>query len=218
MDLILKTKLRTSISKKNRSLRRKGILPAVVYGHGIENKNIEVEKNSFQRFYKQAGADSLLDLIIDKQEPIKVLIQKIQKDPVKDQILHIDFYQIKKGEKITHSIKLNFIGESKAIKELNGSLIKNINSIEIKCLPEDLISEINIDISCFNSFEDIIHIKDLKIPSNIEILANLDEVIAVVVPPKKEEVKVVSEEEIKVEAKVVGEEEKEKKKEEKGKI
>ncbi|MEK7166851.1 MAG: 50S ribosomal protein L25 [Patescibacteria group bacterium] len=212
MDLTLKTKSRILTGKKTRSLRRNEILPAVVYGHGIENKNIEIKKSFFQKFYKQAGADNLLDLIIDNQKPIKVLIQEIQKDPVKDQILHIDFYQIKKGEKITHSIKLNFIGESKAIKELNGSLVKNINSIEIECLPEDLISEINIDISCLNNFEDIIYIKDLKIPLNIKILDKLDEVIAIIAPPKKEEeIKVVSEETKEETAEVVNEKEKEEK-------
>ena len=212
MDLTLKTKSRILTGKKTRSLRRNEILPAVVYGHGIENKNIEIKKSFFQKFYKQAGADNLLDLIIDDQKPIKVLIQEIQKDPVKDQILHIDFYQIKKGEKITHSIKLNFIGESKAIKELNGSLVKNINSIEIECLPEDLISEINIDISCLNNFEDIIYIKDLKIPLNIKILDKLDEVIAIIAPPKKEEeIKVVSEETKEETAEVVNEKEKEEK-------
>ncbi|MBI4652974.1 50S ribosomal protein L25 [Candidatus Kuenenbacteria bacterium] len=194
MDLILKTKSRISTGKQNRSLRKNGILPAVVYGHGVENKNIEIEKFFFQKFYKQTGADSLLDLIIDNQKPIKVLIQNIQKDPVKDNIIHIDFYQIKKGEKITHLIKLNFIGESKAIKELNGSLVKNINSVEVKCLPEDLISEINVDISRLNNFEDVIYLKDLKIPSNIEILDKLDEVITVIAPPKREEVKIIKEE------------------------
>jgi large subunit ribosomal protein L25 len=191
--LVLKTKSRILLGKKTRSLRRKGILPACVYGHGKENKNIEVDKIFFQKFYKQAGADNLLDLIIDNQKPIKVLIQNIQKDPVKDQIIHIDFYQIKKGEKITHSIKLNFIGEAKAIKELNGSLVKNVNFVEVKCLPEDLISEIDVDISCLNSFEDVICLKDLKIPSNIEILDKLDEVVVVITPPKREEVKVVEE-------------------------
>ncbi|PKL72735.1 50S ribosomal protein L25 [Candidatus Kuenenbacteria bacterium HGW-Kuenenbacteria-1] len=194
MDLTLKTNLRTLINKKSKSLRKKGILPAVIYGHGIENKNIEIKKSIFQKLYKQVGDGSLLDLIIDGQKPIKVLIQEIQKDPVKSEILHIDFYQIKKGEKITHSIKLNFIGESKAIKELGGVLIRNVDSVEIECLPEDLISEIDVNISCLNTFEDIIHIKDLKIPLNIKILDKLDEIVSAVVPPKREEKKEVVEE------------------------
>ncbi|MEK9130020.1 MAG: 50S ribosomal protein L25 [Patescibacteria group bacterium] len=198
MDLTLKTRSRILVGKKSKALRAREILPAVVYGHGIETKNIEIKKNSFEKFYKQVGAGNLLDLIIDNQNPVKVLIQGIQRDPVKNGITHIDFYQIKKGEKITHSVKLNFIGESRAVKELNGMLVKNSNSVEIECLPENLISEIDVDISSLNDFDDVICVKDLKVPSNIKMMDRLDEVLAIVVPLRKEEVKEVAAEEKKV--------------------
>jgi len=196
MDLILKTKTRTLIGKKNKRLRKSGVLPAVIYGHGIETRNIEIKKTLFQKFYKQVDISNLFDLIINDQEPVKVLIQEIQKHPIKNDITHVDFYQINKNEKITHSVKLNFIGEAKAVKELNGMLIKNANSVEIECLPEYLISEIDIDISSLNTFEDFIYIKDIKVSSKVKILDNPDKVIAVVSSLRKEEAKVVVEEKI----------------------
>jgi len=111
-----------------------------------------------------------LDLAIEGQEPIKTIIADVQYDPVKGKIIHADLHQINMKEKINAHVKLKFIGESKAVKEESGVLVHNISELEIRCLPNDLIHEIDVDISALNSFDDAITIADLKIPANVEIL------------------------------------------------
>jgi len=189
-SLLLKAQQREITGKKVDQLRQKDLIPAVLYGQGLENSNLTVIKNEFLKVYNQVGASSLIDLVINEKQPVKILIQDIQKDPSTDEIIHIDLYQIKEGKKITTSVQLDFLNEAPAVKELGGILVKNIDEIEIECLPKDLekTDEIKVDLSVLKTFNDIIHISDIKLPEEIKVLQSPDEVIALVTPPKEEEV------------------------------
>lgn len=214
----LKAKIRKLKGKKVRRLREKGILPAVVYGHNIPSKMIKVSYNDFQKVLEKTGESTLIDLKIDQEKPVSVLIQDVQLDPVKDKIIHVDFYQVKKGEKIEAEIELNFVGESKAVKELNGTLVKVMDKIPVRCLPKDLIQELDVDISSLNTFDDVIRVADLSFPPGIEVLVDSEETVASVSPPEKEEEKVGEEklEEEKVSKEEEQKEEKESKEEKEG--
>lgn len=140
-----------------------------------------------------------------------VLIHDVAYNPLSEQILHIDFYQVKMDEKIKAKVPLVFLGESEAVKGEGGILIKNIQEIEIEALPADLPHHIDVDISGLKTFEDKILIKDLALPPNIKIQAEPEEIIASVVPPRSDEELAALEgkvEEKVEEVKVVGEEEK----------
>ena len=210
----LKAKIRKLKGKKVRRLREKGILPAVVYGHNIPSKMIKVSYNDFQKVLEKTGESTLIDLKIDQKKPVSVLIQDVQLDPVKDKIIHVDFYQVKKGEKIETEIELNFVGESKAVKELNGTLVKVMDKIPVRCLPKDLIQELDVDISSLNTFDDVIRVADLSFPPGIEVLVDSEETVASVSPPEKEEEEKVGEEKLE-EEKVSKEEEQKEEKESK---
>ena len=168
-------------------MRKKKIIPAVVYGHQITTQNISVPYLDFEKVYREAGESSLINLIVENEKPIPVLIHDIQRHPLTGEIQHIDFYQVKTGEKITLEVGLKFVGEAPAVKELGGVLVTPLSKLKIECLPQDLIHELEVDISGLKNFEDIIRLKDLKIPQSIKVLASPDEVIALVKPPRKEE-------------------------------
>lgn len=185
-ELTLKAEIRKELGKKVKNLRKAGFLPAVLYGHDIKPLNLMVNQKEFQKIYQKAGTSTLVDLKIDNQSK-KVLILDVQYQPVSDKPLHIDFYQVKRLKKIETEIPLKFIGEAEAVKELDGTLITNKDKIEVRCLPEDLVHEIEVDISSLKTFEDQIKISDLKIPPKIEVLDNPEEVVALVEPPKTEE-------------------------------
>lgn len=187
MTLSLSTQARTETGKKVKDLRKQGKIPAVLYGHGLKNLNLSVPYNPFEKIYQQAGESSLVDLAVDNKKPVKVLIQAVQTDPVSDRFVHIDFYQVKMTEKITAEIKLKFIGEAPAVKELSGVLVTNLNYLKVRCFPQDLVHEIEVEVSSLKTFDDVIYIKDLKIPSKIEILEKTDEVVVTVIPPRSEE-------------------------------
>lgn len=167
-------------------IRKKQQIPAVLYGKNFKSQNLAVDYNSFYKVYTQAGESTILDLEINDQKN-NALIKDVQFSPIKDTIIHIDFIKINMKEKITANVELNFIGQSRAIKDLEGILVKNINELEIECLPADLPKEIIVDISSLNTFEDVIKIKDLPIPPKVEIKLDPEEVVATVTPPRSEE-------------------------------
>lgn len=185
--LSLKAEKRNIFGRKTKQLRKQKMIPAVIYGHHIKTLSISVPYLDFKNIHRQAGESSLINLIINNEKPIQVLIHNIQRHPLTNDIIHIDFYQVKADEKITIDIELKFIGEAPAVKELNGVLITPLSKIKVECLPKDLIHEIKVDISKLKTFEDIIRIKDLVFAPGIRFLASPDEVVALVKPPRTEE-------------------------------
>ena len=188
MSASLKAKIRDIEGDKANKIRAAGQLPAVLYGHGIKNVHLVLEYRDFSKTFEQAGESQLVQLEIDKEKaPRNVLIHDIDKDVLSNKFTHVDFYQVKMDEKITAEVPLIFEGESEAVKTLGGILIKNIHSLKIKSLPANLPTELKIDIGQIKTFENKIHIKDLKLASGVEILGQPEEIIASVTPPRSEE-------------------------------
>ncbi|MCD5384887.1 MAG: 50S ribosomal protein L25 [Candidatus Pacebacteria bacterium] len=165
-----------------------GSVLGVVYGPGVENIKLEVDLKDFVRVYDEAGENSLISLeASDDSKKFLVLIQDIQKDPISGEVIHIDFYQPKLDSKVDVSIPLEFIGLAPAIKELGGTLVKNFLEIEVKALPQKLPKSIEVDLGKLVTFDDVIVIGDLKIPDEVEVFKELDEIIALVTPIETEE-------------------------------
>lgn len=169
-------------------IRRAGGVPAVIYGHKVKNENLTVDGKSFTSIYRKAGETTVLDLHIEGESADRnVLIHDVAVDPVRGQITHVDFYEVKKGEKIKTHIPLVFTGEAPAVKTDGGVLVKNIYKVEVEALPKDLPHEINVDISKLVSFSDAITIADLVVSEGVKIFADAKEVIAKVMPPRTTE-------------------------------
>jgi len=183
--LELKSKKRTLLGKKVKSLRREGILPAVVYGGKEGSVPIELGLQEFSKIFKTAGETTLVKLFIGK-EAKNVLIHDISRDPVTEEINHVDFYEVKMDEKITAKVPLIFIGDAPAVIDLDGVLVKAMQELEVRALPSNLPHQIEIDISQLKTFDDNILVKDIKLPKNVEILENLETSVAVVTPPRSE--------------------------------
>ncbi|RJR31692.1 50S ribosomal protein L25 [Candidatus Parcubacteria bacterium] len=186
-NLSLNVNSRTDLKKRVKKIREQGKIPAVLYGRKIKAKNLFVDYSPFAKLYQRAGESSLIDLVIDQGKPFKVLIQDVQRDPVKDTIIHVDFHQVKMDEKITATVPIKFVGDSAAVKNLGGTLVTNLDEIEIECLPGDLIHEIEVDISGLKTFNDLVHVKDFKLSDKVKILASPDDVVASITEPRSEE-------------------------------
>ncbi|PIS39699.1 MAG: 50S ribosomal protein L25 [Candidatus Nealsonbacteria bacterium CG08_land_8_20_14_0_20_38_20] len=215
----LTAKIREKIGKKVKVLRKEGVLPAVLYGPKVANLNLEVDLKEFEKTYKEAGESSLIKLKI-KNEKLKideflVLIHDIQFDHLTEKPIHIDFYQPSLKKEIEAAVPLIFEGEAPAVKELGGTLIKEISEIKVKALPHDLPKEIKVSIGKLKTFRDRILIKDLKIPRGIKVLRGQEEIVASVSPLAKIEEELAKPIEEKVEeVKEVKKEKKEKEEEE----
>jgi len=184
--LKLEAKIREIKGKQSRQLRLKGVIPAVVYGHGVASRNLSVDYRVFEKTLAKAGESSLIDLAIDGQEPVKVLIQEVQHDPLKGVVTHVDFRQVKMTEKLETDIEFEFTGEAPAVKELGAILVRSMSKITVRCLPQYLVHSIAIDLSPLKAFGNVIKVKNIKPPEGMEFLANPDDVIAVVNEPISE--------------------------------
>ena len=186
-------------------------MPAVLYGPKVKNQSLEIDIKEFEKIYKEAGKNTLVSLELqDKKEKYLVLIHDLVRDPITSSPLHVDLYQPSLEEKIEADIPVILQGESLAVKDLGGTLIKTMSEIKIKALPQDLPKEIIIDISGLKTFEDHILIKDLKFAEGVEILRDSSDIVVSVAAPEKVEEELAKPAEDKVEeVKVVGREKKE---------
>jgi len=183
---VLKARMREATQKPN-ALRREGFIPAVVYGKSSESKHITLPVSLFEKIYRESGESTLIDLKIGNEEALKVLIQDIQKDPMTMRISHADFRQIDMKEKLEADVSLNFVGESKAVKEFAGILNKSMDTITVECLPGALVSEIDVDLAKLEKFGDVIRSGDIKLPEGMELKSDANSVIATVAEPRSEE-------------------------------
>lgn len=178
--------MRELIGKKAKQLRKQDLIPAVMYGNKIAAQNLAVSYIDFKRVYSKAGESALIEIdLAGKKE--NVLIHDTQLDPMSGKVTHIDFFQVNMKEEVETEIPLEFVGEAPAVKALGGVLLKNLDAISVKCLPADLPEKYEIDLSALATFDDVIAVKDLKISDKVEIMIDLETVIATVSAPRTEE-------------------------------
>jgi large subunit ribosomal protein L25 len=172
-------------SQNPHTLRRSGILPAVVYGRAEESTPIAVDAKTFGKIFKEAGESTIITLK-GLGEDKQALIHEVAFDPVNDQPVHADFYAIQKGQKVTVSVPFEFEGVSAAVKDLGGILTKVMHDLEMTIEPADLPQYISVDISKLATLEDQIKISDLSLPKSAELSIDLDEVVAMISVAKDE--------------------------------
>ena len=152
------------------------------------NRTLTLGLKEFEKIYKEAGESTLVSLKIDDEtKKYSVLIHEVDKNPLTGEPLHVDFYQPSLEEEIEAKVSLILEGEAPAVKNLGGTLIKNISDVVIKALPQHLPKEIRVNIGNLNTFADHILIKDLKVPEGVKILKDPEEIVAKVAPPEKVE-------------------------------
>lgn len=187
MTFSLKAATRSQVGKRVKEVRASGVLPAVVYGPGIEPKAIQLIPSEFQKLYRAAGFSTLVDLTLDESPMVKVLIQDVQVNPLTLRPQHVDLRQIRMDEELTVDVPLVFEGEAPAVKELAGTLVHAYDALTVTCLPADLPSSIKIDLSTLKTFDDTITVADLVLPKGVRVAEAAEVTIATVTPPLTED-------------------------------
>jgi len=222
--LTIAAKIRKDLGKKVKSLRKKDVLPAVLYGPKIKTTPLEIDYKTFEKAHKEAGESSLikLELQTKPKKEYLVLIYETVRDHLTEKLIHVDFYQPDLKKEVTTEVPIVFEGKALAVKDLEGTLVKNISEVEVRALPQNLPKEIKVNVENLKTFEDVILIKDLSFSTGVKILRNPEEVVASVTAPEKveEELEKPIEEKIeeveKVEEKEIKEEEETKETEPRG--
>ena len=184
MELSVET--REQLGKANKALRRKGLIPAELYGHGVKNLHLLVDGKEFRKIFKDAGENTVITLRVGEEKRL-ALIHDIQRDYLEDSIQHVDFHQIRMDEKLTAHIPIEFKGEPPAVKSLGGILNRTMSEIEVEALPGDLPHRLHVDLSSLAELNQSIYVKDIAVPKGVKFLVDAETVIATVTPPLKEE-------------------------------
>jgi large subunit ribosomal protein L25 len=187
---------RDILGKKARFLRRQGITPTHLFGHGLESQTLQCDTASLQSTIAQAGTTRLVSLEIEgDKRPRTVFIREIQRDELTGQLLHVDFYQIKKTEKIKAEVPIILTGESPAMKMKGRSVIHGVTSLSVECLPSDLPPQIEVDLSQLTEVEQPLHVRDIALSPDVTLATDPDQLVV-----KVAEARVVEAEEVVAEA------------------
>ena len=180
----LKTESREINTRTAKALYREGLIPVELYGNKVDNVHLSVNQIEFEKVLRKAGESTVIELQLPGGDMRNVLIQDVERHYLSSQPIHVDFYEVNLKEKLTATVQIEFIGEAHAVKALGGTLVKALNEVEVECLPGDLPSHFEVDISVLDNFDKQILVKDLKVSDAVEIKADADEMIAAVQPPR----------------------------------
>jgi len=177
-SLTLPASKRDILGKKARFLRRKGITPTHLFGHDLKSLSLQCDTAELQRIIARAQATRLINLEIEgEKQPRSILIREIQRAEPGGQLLHVDFYQVRKTEKITVNVPIVLIGEAPALKEKGRLLTVGVTSLSIECLPAKLPSQIEADLSSLEEPEQAIRVSDLTLPPDITVITGPDQLV-----------------------------------------
>lgn len=178
----LKSIKRDLYGRKVKKLRKEGLIPANIFGKKIKSQAISVDANEFEKVFKEAGETQIIDL---SGKP--VLVSNVTSDPVSDLLLHIDFRQVDLTQKVTAQVPVEVIGESPAEKQSLGTVVVQIDEVEVEALPADLPEKLTVDISILEEVDQAIFVKNLKVSSKVVVKEDKDSIVVKVEPPQKEE-------------------------------
>lgn len=168
-----------------RRLRREGLVPGVLYGSKTENANLKVNAKSVTAILKDSASENVLvNLQIDGAKTQLALIQTIQHDYLKGGMLHIDFHAVDMNESIHAQVPLELVGESEGVKA-GGQLDIFMHNIEVFCLPKDLPTKLELDITTLG-VGTAFHVRDLKLPAGVEVHVDGDVVVLAINEPRVE--------------------------------
>lgn len=184
--VVLKAEKRNVIGKQVKAMRRAGKLPAVIYGRHTEPINVALDSHTASLVLGKLSSSSLVTISLDGTE-YPALVREKQRDYIKNRLLHVDFLAVSLDESIRATVSVNFIGVSAAVKDFNAVLVKNLESLEIECLPADLPERVDVDITALTRPGEGLRVRDVMVSDKVHILNDPDTMVVVATFAKVEE-------------------------------
>lgn len=191
-EIVLSAKHRTVVGKQVKALRREGGLPAVLYGRSFEPIPITLNMHEASKILPAVTTSQLIIVELEGERH-NALVRERQRHPVKGTLIHADFNVVSMTEKLRAYVRIHLSGEAPAATEFGGIVVSGIEEVEVECLPQYLIDRIEVDLSGLTEIGDSIHVRDLALPGEVDVLADPDEIVVVVTIPQAEEVEEVEE-------------------------
>lgn len=190
MDRVVLNAVKRDVTGKQvKALRRAGQLPAVIYGRHLEPISISLDAHGAGLILNKLTSSSLVTINLDGKE-YPTLVRERQRNYIKGNLTHVDFLAVNLTETIRATVGVQFVGISPAVKDYNGVLVKNLEKLEVECLPTDLPERITVDIAKLSQIGDGIRVNevDAALSDKVIVLNDPDEMVVVVTAPKVEEV------------------------------
>lgn len=169
---------REVLGKKTQQLRRQGITPAHLFGHELESLALQCNTTDLMKILASAGTTRLVSLKVEgDKEPKNVFVREIQRDVLSRQLLHVDFYQVRKGEKMQMDVPIVLVGEAPAMRGKGRMISRGISELKIECLPEKVPPQIEVDISVLNELEQGLYVKDIVLDPEIIVHADPQQLV-----------------------------------------
>ncbi len=184
MDLSVQK--RDIVGKKVRALRKEGLIPAELYGHGLENVHLSLPGKEFHKVLKDAGSTTVVNLLIGKEKKL-AMIHDVVRDAVSGSIIHVDLHQVRMDELVKAHVPIEFTGDAPAVKAHGAVINKSLTEIEVEAFPQDMPHRITVDLAPLDEIDKTIYVKDIVSPKGVKFLADDEMPVATATPPAAEE-------------------------------
>tara|TARA_Y100000817_G_scaffold302321_1_gene283183 strand:+ start:2130 stop:2855 length:726 start_codon:yes stop_codon:yes gene_type:complete len=183
----IKLSNRSISGKKVANLRREGIMPVHLYGGDSGPLSLQGDSAEINKLLPRVGLNIPVSVVVEGGGAGEIcFVREVQRHPLTQDILHVDFLRVDVKSKITASVPIEVIGDSPAVRLLGGTLIQNMQSINVEALPLNVPEKITVDITSIEDFETAIHISDISVEGDISITNPSDALVARVAPPRIE--------------------------------
>jgi len=174
----LKATNREIVGKKVRFLRREGIIPVHLFGHGIESAALQCDAVQLRQVLAQAGRTKLIGLKLDRaKKPRNVVVREIQKNPITGELLHVDFYQVRMAKKIKVEVPIVLTAEVPALKSKENMLLQELNSLTVECFPDQIPDRVELDPSSLTEAGQAIQVKDIMVGEGVTVLNDPEQMV-----------------------------------------
>lgn len=168
---------RSVVGKKVKSLRSKGVLPATVYGKGIDPVSVQTDAKTFTQLYQKIGRSTLVEFQLPGGRVQSAFIHAVQRHPVSRQLLHADLRVVDLNVAISVDVPIRLIGENTLVEKGQATLNQQHATLHITALPGEIPSHIDVDISALDDFDKVIHVSDLQVSSGVTVLTAADDTV-----------------------------------------
>ena len=180
---------REIIGKATKRLRKEGVIPANIFGHGEAPQAVQLNSLDFEGLRRGHHATSVISLkVAGGKKAETALIRRVQRHPISGKILHIDFLRVSMRDRITAKVTLHFVGTAPGVKIEGGTLLHLADTLDVECAAGEIVEAVEVDVSSMEHLDDVIHAKDVPLPPHFTLLTDPEEAVVKVAPPRAEKV------------------------------
>ena len=188
-EIELNVTKREILGKKVRFLRRQGITPVHLFGHGIESQALQCDTARLQQVLAEAGKTKLINFKIDGEKRARsVIVREVEIELPRRGLVHVDFYQVRKAEEMKVEVPVVLVGEAPALKVRENTLLQELDTLSVECLPANIPASVELDISSLTESEQVLRVKDIELEKGVTVLNDPEVVVAKISALRVEEV------------------------------